>query len=95
MVRYLALIQLTDKGAHEIGNSAERATAFSAEVEAAGGKVTAQYWALGQVDGVVIFEAPSDAKAAQLLLQLAKGGYVRTQSSRLFDAGEFQQVIQS
>ena len=93
MVRYLTLIQLTDKGAVEIDNSTARAAAFGSEVESAGGKVTSQYWAMGQYDGAVVFEAPDDATAASLLLHLAQGGFVRTQSSRLFDAEEFQQVV--
>lgn len=95
MVRYLALIELTEKGIHEIGDSARRASAFSKEVEAAGGKVDSQYWSIGQIDGAVVFEAPDDATAARLLLQLTKGGFVRTKSSRLFDAEEFHEVIGS
>ena len=95
MVRYLALIELTDKGVHEMAGSVARAAAFCSEVESAGGKVTAQYWAIGQVDGAVIFEAPDDGTAARLLLSLAHGGFVRTQSSRLFNADEFQSVIAS
>ncbi|MCA9267679.1 MAG: GYD domain-containing protein [Planctomycetales bacterium] len=93
MVRYMALIQLTDKGAREISDSAKRAADFSAHVAAAGGTVTSQYWAIGEFDGAVVFDAPTDEAAAHLLLELAQGGFVRTQSLRLFTPDEFQHVI--
>ncbi len=93
MVRYLTLIKLTDKGVHEIANSVKRAAAFCNEVKAAGGKVTGQYWAIGHIDGAVVFETPDDDTAAKLLLQLAHGGFVRTQSARLFNAEEFQRIV--
>jgi uncharacterized protein with GYD domain len=93
MVRYLTLIELTDKGVHEIANSVKRAAVFCQEVESAGGKVTGQYWAIGHIDGAVVFEAPDDDTAAHLLLQLAHDGFVRTQSSRLFNAEEFQRIV--
>ena len=48
---------------------------------------------MGQIDGAVVFDAPSDEVAAGLLLQLAQGGFVRTQSARLFSAEEFQEII--
>ncbi len=93
MVRYLVLIQLTDKGIREINDSADRAAAFKKEVKAAGGKVAGQFWAVGQYDGAVVFEAPDDATAAALMLKLAHEGFVRTQSLRLFDADEFKKLL--
>jgi uncharacterized protein with GYD domain len=93
MVRYLTLIQLTNNGIREIGDSASRAAAFASEVAKAGGKVIGQYWAVGQYDGAVVFEAPDEETATSLLLQLAREGFVRTQSQRLFNAEEFQAVL--
>lgn len=93
MVRYLTLIQLTDKGVREIQNSADRASAFAAEVKGAGGNVEGQYWAVGQYDGAVVFTVPDEDTAASLLLKLAKEGFVRTCSQRLFDASEFQAIL--
>lgn len=93
MVRYLTLIQLTDKGVREIQNSATRAAAFTADVKAAGGNVEGQYWAVGQYDGAVLFTVPDEDTAASMLLKLAREGFVRTCSQRLFDAKEFQAIL--
>jgi uncharacterized protein with GYD domain len=93
MVRYLTLIQLTDQGLRELKDSAKRAARFVSEVEAARGKVLGQYWSVGQFDGAVIFEVADELTGAALLLKLSHEGYVRTQSQRLFDANEFQDVL--
>ena len=93
MVRYLTLIQLTDQGIVSINDSASRAAAFATDVEKAGGSVLGQYWAVGQCDGAVLFEAPDESIAASLLLKLAREGFVRTQSQQLFNAEEFQAVL--
>lgn len=93
MVRYLTLIQLTDQGIRNIGDSASRAAAFAADVERAGGNVVGQYWALGQYDGMVDFQAPDEETAVSLLLKLAHDGFVRTTSQRLLNAEEFQSIL--
>ncbi len=93
MIRYLSLISFTDQGVRDVSHSIERASQFRKSVEAAGGKLLAQYWSIGDVDGCVVLEAPDEPTAAALLLSLAKAGNVRTQSTRLFDAQEFQQII--
>lgn len=89
MCRYLSLINLTDQGIKDIGHSTDRASAFNEMVEAAGGKVVSVYWAVGEYDGAVIFEAPDEQTAASLLLKLGKEGNVRTHSLRIFEADEF------
>tara|TARA_R110002167_G_scaffold246058_1_gene451697 strand:+ start:545 stop:835 length:291 start_codon:yes stop_codon:yes gene_type:complete len=93
MIRYLSLMNFTDQGIREVSDSVKRAEAFRQSVEAAGGKLVSQYWATGEADGCVVFEAPDEQTAASLLLSLAKKGNVRTRSMRLFDTQEFQQVL--
>jgi len=93
MVRHLALVSFTDQGVKQAGHSADRATQFRGDVEQAGGRVIALYWAVGAYDGAVIFESPDDATAAALLLKLGSHGYVRTQTLRLFEGDEFQSVL--
>ena len=92
MPRFLALINFTDEGIRDIGHSINRADEFRSEVDAAGGQVHSVYWALGEYDGVVIFEAPDDAVAAALLVKLAAGGHVRTHTLSLYDAAEFNEI---
>jgi uncharacterized protein with GYD domain len=93
MVRYLTLIQFTDKGVKDIKDSPHRAEMFRGRVEKAGGRVCGLYWALGEFDGAVVFEAPDDVTATGLLLTLSRDGFVRTKSARLFEAAEFEQVL--
>lgn len=92
MTRYLALLSFTDEGLRKIWDSVKRASDFRAAVEKAGGRVLAQYWAVGEVDGCVVFEVPDDQRAANVLLALGQKGNVRTRSLRIFDAAEFAQI---
>lgn len=92
MIRYLSLINFTDQGIRDVNHSIERASSFGKEVEAVGGKLLSQYWAVGDSDGCVLFEAPDEHTGAALLLSLAKEGNVRTRTMRLFDESEFKQV---
>ena len=93
MPRYLSLVNFTDQGIRDIKDSIHRATEFRSAVEAAGGNVVQLYWAVGEADGAVIFEAPDETTATALLLRLARGGYVRTRTLRIYDAAEFENVL--
>ena len=95
MVRYLSLISFTDKGIRDVSKSLQRAADFRSAVESKGGQVLNQYWALGNVDGCVMFESPDDATAAALLLKLGKEDNVRTSTIRVFDAEEFSSIVNS
>lgn len=93
MVRYLTLITFTDQGAKNVKDSVNRAGRFAESVEAAGGKLLSQYWATGQYDGCVIFEAPDEKVGARELVKLAKDGNVRTQTMQIHDHDEIQAVL--
>jgi uncharacterized protein with GYD domain len=58
-----------------------------------GVKVTGQYWALGPIDGLLVFDAPDEPTAAAAMLKLSSQGFVQTTTVRLFEAGEFGQVL--
>ncbi|MEM0924684.1 MAG: GYD domain-containing protein [Planctomycetota bacterium] len=93
MFRYHSLINFTDAGAKNIQDSISRATAFGQSVEQAGGKLIAQYWSLGAYDGCVIFEVPDDKTASRLLVHLAKDGFVRTQTMRVYENSEAGEIL--
>lgn len=95
MVRYISLISFTDKGIRDVSKSLQRASSFRSDVESKGGKVLSQYWALGDIDGFVVFECPDDKTAAALMLKLGKEDNVRTKTTRIFDAAEFEEVAAS
>ena len=93
MATYLALITFTDQGIKNINGSVERASQFRSEVESVGGTVRDIYWAIGETDGVVIFDVPDEGTAATLLLHLASEGFVRTRSLRLLSEAEFKEAV--
>jgi uncharacterized protein with GYD domain len=93
MPSYLSLINFTDQGIRDVKDSMHRAGEFRAAVEAAGGSVQNVYWALGEADGAVIFDAPDQDIAASLLLHLARDGYVRTRTLQIFESSEFEKIL--
>jgi len=55
--------------------------------------VEAQYWLLGEYDGIAILTAPNEAIATGLALNLASHGNVRTCLCRALDEAEFKAVL--
>ncbi len=93
MATFIVLLDFTDRGIRNLRDSPQRADAFTAFAERSGVNVVAQYWTIGSHDGVLIMEAPSEEKAASVLLHLGAGGNVRTTTLRAFDWAEAQELI--
>jgi len=93
MQTFIALLDYTDQGIHNIKDSPHRADQFNAMAERAGARVVAQYWTIGSHDGVLVLEAPSDEVAASILLALGAGGNVRTTTLRAFNWADAQGLI--
>ncbi len=93
MATYIVLLDFTDQGIRNLQDSPHRADAFNAFADKAGVRVVGQYWTIGSHDGVLILEAPSEEKAASVLLHLGNTGNVRTTTLRAFDWAEAQGLI--
>ena len=93
MATFIALITETQLGETHIDESVARATKFREEAAKFGASITGMYWTMGQYDGVLIFEAPDDDKAAALLHQLCSKGAVRTQTLRAFDVEATRSIL--
>lgn len=93
MIRYMTLITFTDQGIANVKDTIKRAASFRDSVEAAGGKLLSQYWATGDADGCIVFEAPDAQTGASLLIKLARAGNVRTRTLQVYDVNEFQQIL--
>jgi uncharacterized protein with GYD domain len=93
MVRYLSLLTFTEQGIRDVEKTVARAKSFESDVKSAGGKVVAQYWATGEADGCVVFEAPDAETATSLLLALGKKGNVRTRTLQVWSADELQAAM--
>lgn len=94
MAIFIVLLDYTDQGIRDLRDSPQRADAFNAYAERAGVKVIGQYWTIGNHDGLLIMDAPSDEVAASVLLHLGTVGNVRTTTLRAFDWAEAQDLIQ-
>lgn len=92
MARYVVLIRFTEKGARAVRQSTTRAHAFDKAAGKAGVKIEAQYWTLGQYDGVLILSADTPEKALHCLTELASGGAVKTETLAAFTDAEFDAI---
>jgi uncharacterized protein with GYD domain len=94
MATYMILFNFTQKGIKEIKDSPARVTAAKEVIRKMGGEVRAFYAILGsQYDTMFILDAPSDEKLGGMILAIAKLGYVRTQTHRLFSEDEYSKII--
>jgi uncharacterized protein with GYD domain len=93
MTTFIALLDYTDQGIRNIKESPQRADQFNKIAERAGARVVAQYWTLGNHDGVLVLEAPSDEIAASILLNLSASGNVRTTTLRAFEWADAQELV--
>lgn len=94
MSTFIVLLDYTDQGIRNLQDSPQRADAFNALAEKAGVKILSQYWTIGSHDGVLIMDAPTEEKAASILLHLGAAGNVRTTTLRAFDWAEAQELIE-
>ena len=93
MPTYIALVSFTDQGIRNFKDTRKRAAAVQAMAEKAGVTVRDVYWTMGAYDGVLVLEAPDDAAAAALLLNVGALGNVSTETLRAFDAAEIETVL--
>ena len=78
MPTYVMLTTVGPDGWARIREQPERITEVTAEVEAMGLTVVAQYALLGQWDFINIIEAPDEATMARAAVALAARGTMRT-----------------
>jgi uncharacterized protein with GYD domain len=95
MPHYISLIRYTDKGIENLKDSPKRLEATKKAFEAAGGKLKAIYWTLGQYDAVAISEFKDDEAGLKINLAGAMQGYIRSESLRAFTEEEFRKVVAS
>jgi len=92
----MILFSLTQKGVKEIKDSPARITAAKEIIRKMGGEVRDFYAILGsQYDTMFILDAANDEKLGGMVLAIARLGYVRTQTYRLFNEDEYGKIISS
>jgi uncharacterized protein with GYD domain len=93
MPTYVSLINWTEKGVAEFGDTVDRAGAAKALAAKFGGALKEIYWTVGPYDIVAVTEAPDDESAAAFALTLASQGNLRTLTMRAFSADDMRGVI--
>jgi uncharacterized protein with GYD domain len=94
MARYISLLTWTDQGVKNLKETLNRASKARESFSSKGAKIIDVYWTLGQFDLVVVFEAPDDETATQLLMALSMQGNVRSSTMRAFNDKEMEGVMQ-
>ena len=95
MPTYVMLANWTDQGMRAIGESPRRVDAAKKTLEEMGGQFRSVYMTMGAYDLIMIYDAPDDAVAARLTLQIARKGFVRTKTLKAFPEQAFREIVRS
>ena len=93
MATFVTTFRFTDQGEKNIQDTTKRAASFKATAKKMGVTVVAQYWMLGQFDGMLIYEAPDDETATALMMHLGSLDNVHTTTLRAFNAAEIEALM--
>lgn len=92
MATFVTLVNFTDQGIRNVGQSPARYEAFKAAAESMGVAVKTVLWTQGSYDLVLITEGPEEAQMA-LSLKTGSLGNVRTQTLRGYQIGEIRAFL--
>jgi uncharacterized protein with GYD domain len=93
MPSYIILGKYTHQGITTIKDSPSRVDAARKAIEGAGGKMGEFRLTIGRYDFVVEAEAPSDEAFATMMLAIAQGGTITSESLRAFSEAEFRGIV--
>jgi len=93
MATYIALIQFTDQGIHNIKDTVKRHDAAMAEAEKMGIKIVEPFWTMGAYDVVVVLEAPDDETVSAFLLKNGALGNAKSQTLHAFRKEEMEGIL--
>ena len=95
MPHYVILWNWTDQGIRAVKDSPNRSASFGAQLEKVGGKLVGEYYTMGQYDGVVIVEAPTDETIMSIMLGNASKGNFHSVTLKAFPTSEAGKIIES
>ena len=93
MPHYISLMRWTSQGVAGLPAWRERVEEGERMIEAAGGRLIGVYVTLGRYDVVEILEAPSDERAAEILMKLQPHGAEHTETLRGFTREEAEEIV--
>ena len=92
MATYVVLVNFTDQGIRNVGESPKRYEAFKALAEKMEVRLKDIWWTIGAYDIVTTIEGSEEAVTAALL-RLGSMGNVRTQTLRAWAPDEFGRIL--
>jgi len=95
MPTYLMLSTLTDEGRKTLKERPERLGEVNKEIEAMGGRVTAQYAVLGLYDFVNVVEAPSNEVIARISVELGARGTISITTLPAMSVSTFTELLKA
>ena len=95
MATFLTLINWTDQGIHNIGDSPKRLDAAKKVAKKFGCTFKKSYMTVGAYDMACLIDAPDSASVAKLALSIAKGGNVRTTTLRAFSEETYRAITKA
>lgn len=95
MPTYLMLSTLTDEGRKTLKERPERLGEVNKEIEAMGGRVTAQYAVLGLYDFVNVVEAPSNEVIARISVELGARGTISITTLPAMSVSTFTEILKA
>ena len=93
MATYVVLGNFTEQGIRNIKETTKRSYAVAEAAKRFGATLKAEYWTLGSVDIVAVFEAPDEASVTALSMAIGSAGNVRTQTLRAFSKDETNAIL--
>ena len=95
MATYIMLSTLTDEGRKTLKSRPDRLGEVNKEIEAMGGRVTAQYAVLGGYDFVNVIEAPSNEVIARISVELGSRGTMQITTDPAMSVSAFTEMLRS
>jgi len=90
----VAFRQTADTWARLIANPEDRRKTVAPLIEAAGGRLDGYWYAFGETDGYVLFQAPDDVAAAALAaLVAASGAFASVTTTKLLTVEETMDAL--
>ena len=93
MATYIVLMNWTEQGVAEAGDSPNRANAAASALRKLGGRMKSVWWTMGPYDAVSIIEAPDDETVTAFCLAVGGQGNVRSVTMRAFEKAEMQTIL--
>ena len=93
MGTYILLATWAEPGIRAVKESPKRLDKAKKLIKAEGGAMKAFYMTMGEYDLISVFEAPDDAAAARIVLQLGMTGTLRTKTLKAFPEADYRKIL--